>query len=311
MTTAICFALIIAQCFPGSLMAAETSVAGGKVEAITGADGTIDIQINSKPFATFNTSKSLPKPFLLPVRTEAGIVMNRALGDTSDADHPHHKGLWLSIDEVNGQRFWAEKAKIVNTSAKSSTAGDSIVLEVENDWVNSDGTTVELHESTRITIHPNRLLSYNIRLTATDHEVTFDDTKEGLLGFRVAPSMKEKNGGSVVSSDGSRGTKDCWGKTFSWIDYYGTVEGKIVGVTLMDHPGNFRPSRYHVRDYGLFSISPFGEHAYTNGANEAKPHRLAKGESVNLIYGVYFHDGDTTTADVAGTYEKFLKSTQH
>ena len=86
------------------------------------------------------------------------------------------------------------------------------------------------------------------------------------------------------------------------------VDGKTVGVAIMDHPKNFRPSRYHVRDYGLFSISPFGEKAYTNGTSPAAPHHLKKGENLRLRYAMFFHDGDTKTANVAGAWDLFVKS---
>ena len=288
------------------LFADETAA---KVEMKPASDTMLDIQIAGKPFATFNFGHNLPKPFLLPVRTASGTVLNRALDDKLDADHPHHKGLWISIDEVNDQKFWAEKSPIVNVSVKSLNSGsEAATLEVVNEWRRADNQAAVVVENTKITIHANRLLVYDITFTAAADEVVFEDTKEGLLGFRVAPSMKEKNGGKVVSSDGTKGSKDCWGKTFPWIDYYGSVDGRTVGVTLMDHPSNLRPSRYHVRDYGLFSISPFGEKSYTNGAVESKPLHLKKSETFRLRYGVYLHDGDTETANVAGAFEHFLKS---
>jgi Family of unknown function (DUF6807) len=269
----------------------------------------VQISIGGSPFATFNWSGELPKPFLLPVRTASGTVINRGLNDPSDPDHPHHKGLWLSVDEVNGLKYWNEDAPIRSLAVRIIRSDSNPgILETVNQWRHPETDAVQLTETSTISIFANRLLVYDILLTASHREVTFDDTKEGLLGFRVAPSMKEKNGGTITASDGSVGESNCWGKTFDWIDYSGEVDGNPVGVTLMDHPGNLRPSRYHVRSYGLFSINPFGEKAYTKGENEEQPVHLAPGESLRLRYGVYFHDGDLKMANVAATYQEFLKA---
>ncbi|MFN9720031.1 MAG: PmoA family protein [Planctomycetota bacterium] len=268
---------------------------------------TIDITVNGKPFATYHVGDDLPKPFLLPVRTPSGVVANRALGDTTDADHPHHKGMWNAVDEVNKVKFWAEKGPIRNTSVQIISTGSTFgQLKAVNEWRHPESAVPQLTEQAIISFYPNHLIVYDMTLTASHIDVTFEDTKEGLFGFRVAPSMKEKNGGQVISSDGTKSTKECWGKPWNWVDYSGTVDGKTIGVTMMDHPKNFRPSRYHVRDYGLFSISPFGESAYTNGANPAAEVKLFKGESLHLRYGLYVHDGDTESGRVADVWRQFL-----
>ena len=98
------------------------------------------------------------------------------------------------------------------------------------------------------------------------------------------------------------------GKYSNWIDYVGDVEGKVLGVTLMDNPSNFRKSRYHVRNYGLFSISPFGERKYTNGKEKALLLELNPGESVQLKYGLYIHAGETAQSNIPQVYENYLSS---
>ena len=292
-----------------TVVATTTADAAEKV-AIQQDGKTLSITIDDSPFATYNFGEDLPKPFLLPVKSAAGVEINRKLNDASDADHPHHKGLWNAIDEVNEVKFWAEKGPIRNVSVKTlSGDGSTAAFEVVNEWRHPETGVPQLTETAVITIHPSRLLVYDMTLTASHVDVTFEDTKEGLFGFRVAPSMKEKNGGHVVACDGTETKKECWGKAYNWIDYYGDVDGKTVGVAIMDHPKNFRPSRYHVRDYGLFSISPFGEKAYTNGVSESAPYHLKKGDSLRIRYAMYFHDGDTKTANVAGAWDQFLKST--
>lgn len=287
-------------------IAVSDSLAADKV-VLEQQASMLNISINDQPFATYNFGEDLPKPFLLPVRTASGVVINRNLGDESDADHPHHKGLWNAIDEVNEVKFWAEKGPIRNVSVKILTSGgEAGSFEVVNEWRHPETGVPQLTEIAVITIHASRLLVYDMSLKASHVDAVFEDTKEGLFGFRVAPSMKEKNGGHVVACDGTETTKECWGKSFNWIDYYGNVDGKTVGVAIMDHPKNFRPSRYHVRDYGLFSISPFGEKAYTNGANEAAPLHLKKDESLRLRYAMFFHDGDTKTGNVAAAWDQFV-----
>ena len=268
---------------------------------------TIDVKVEGEPFTVFNDSEELPKPFFSPVRGPGGTVLSRAIGQEK-ADHPHHKGIWLAVDEVNGVAFWAERGKIKTTSLKILAAeGDPAKFEMVNEWIAGDGQPV-VTERTVVSIFANRLIAYDVTFDAAHGPVTFEDTKEGLFGFRMVNSMREQEGGRVVNAEGTQGTKECWGRTSAWIDYSGEVEGKTFGVSLFDHPLNPRPSRYHVRDYGLFSISPFGEQSYTNGKNPADPVIVPAGGTYRLRYALYVHSGDAAAADVAGIYRQYLKA---
>ncbi|REJ95457.1 MAG: hypothetical protein DWQ34_06020 [Planctomycetota bacterium] len=222
-------------------------------------------------------------------------------------DHPHHKGIWLSIDEVNGIRFWAEDGVIRNVGVEIlEEQGDPARFRVTNHWLGEDEKPVAI-ETTTISVFANRLLVYDITFAADEKPVTFDDTKEGLFGIRLPNSMREFiSEGPITGADGVVGSAELWGKPAAWIDYVGAVDGHSFGVTLMDHPENFRPSRYHVRDYGLFSINPFGEAAYSRGDEEAKPVTLQPGETLNLRYGLYVHAGGVEEGQVAEAYEQFV-----
>lgn len=287
------------------LIAANSALAQGTVKLEKKGD-TIAVTIGGKDFTTYNVSKDLPKPFFSPVRSADGTIITRGLENPED--HPHHKGIWCSIDEVNGIKFWAEKGKIQNVSADIVAAeGNPAKLRVVNHWLADNGKPV-LIETSDISIFSNRLLAYDMKFTAGDSPVTFEDTKEGMFGIRVANTMREKQGGTIVNAEGAKGMKEAWGQESKWVDYYGTVEGKTFGVAIFDHPKNFRKSRFHVRDYGLFTLSPFGQKSYTNGKLPTDHYTVEPGKSFRLRYGIAIHDGDTAQGKVRDVYEQYLKA---
>lgn len=295
---------IVTVLFGMLITAGTVSVADGAV-LIKQADERLEVTIDGAPFATYHYGANWPKPFFSPVQAADGTVLTRAIENPKD--HPHHKGIWVSVDQVNGVEFWAEKGKIANHSVNVVKAeGDPAIMEVTNHWLGADSVPI-VREVTRISIHVNRLVAYDIRFDALDQQVTFGDTKEGLFGFRMVDELRETEGAKVVNADGKTGTAECWGQTSAWVDYSGTVHGKPFGVAIFDHPLNFRPSRYHVRNYGLFSISPFGEKAYSKGKRPADPVILLPDTSLRLRYALYVHTGDVASGQVAEAYVDYLR----
>ena len=78
--------------------------------------------------------------------------------------------------------------------------------------------------------------------------------------------------------------KETWGKPAEWVDYSGVLDGEKLGVALFDSPESFHhPARWHVRDYGLLAINPFGSSAFDPklrrlvcpGRREVDPHALS------------------------------------
>ena len=263
------------------------------------------ISVDAKPFAVYDTAKTHHRPYFREVRTANGSLLTRPMSPQG-GDHPHHTGVWIAVDKVNEVDFWHLEGRIENTSVEVlESAGSPAILQVNNRWIAPDDTLI-LREHTTISVYDNRLLIYDIRFTAGGKKVTFDDTEEGFFAFRMADSLREEATGRVTNADGLKTAKGCWGKTSPWVDYYGKVQGEEYGAALLDHPSNFRRSRYHVRDYGLFTISPFGESDYTDGVLPAQPVVLATGASLRLRYGLYFHAGETESANVPGVYEQFL-----
>ncbi len=130
-----------------------------------------------------------------------------------------------------------------------------------------------------------------------------------MFGLRVASSMdvksKTNSGGKIVNAEGL--TDDAaWGKRLPWVDYTGPVEGKTVGIAILNHPDSFRyPTTWHVRTYGLFAANPFGWHDF----GQAKPgtYVLPKGESIRFRYRILLHAGDTAGANLPAEFQGYAQ----
>jgi hypothetical protein len=153
-----------------------------------------------------------------------------------------------------------------------------------------------------------RFIDFDVTLKASGGPVKFGDTKEGCMGIRVAGTMKvdaKPTGGHIVNSNGQT-DRDAWGKQAAWVDYYGPVDGRIVGIAAMNHPDSFRhPTYWHVRTYGLFAANPFGWHHFKGSDQYDGSLSLAKGESIKLCYRFLFHSGDHEAGRVAQAYEAY------
>ena len=202
-----------------------------------------------------------------------------------------------------------------------------------------DGDTLVLREKMRIAITPleNRqlLMDYDVELHAPDDKpVVFGDIKDGGLYVRVAGTMKaaehfKKGGakldGEILNSRGNRNT-DAWGKRAEWADFSGLdASGKTVGIAMFDHPDNLRfPTHWHARTYGLLAANRFGTDHFDpkfakprtvscrpNGEecpacnSRGGDYTLRAAETLTLRQRLYFHHGDSETAEVAKRYLEY------
>ncbi|MCL6533110.1 MAG: PmoA family protein [Armatimonadetes bacterium] len=288
----------------------------------TRTEQSVQITYQGKPFTAY-VLQGAPKPYLYPLYGANGKPITRhfpmRVVQGESMDHPHHRSVWFTHGAVNGVDFWGEgagKGKIVPRELVRVESG--LVLSrivARNDWVAPDGKTL-LEETTEIIAYAApeaRWLDYTVSLKAKEEPVRFGDTKEGTFGVRVASSMEvtRGEGGQIVNARGQR-NKDAWGKRAEWCDYTGPVEGEIVGIAIFDHPANFRhPTYWHVRDYGLFAVNPFGIHDF----EPDKPagtgdYLLASGQTLTLRYRLYLHKGRTDEARVAEQFEAYRHAPQ-
>jgi hypothetical protein len=301
-----------------------TGIAGEGV-TVRKADDRVRIEIEGELFGEYHY-RDVSRPFLYPVLGPGGVRMTRnwpmADGVGEDRDHPHHKSLWYAHGAVNGHDFWSESpnaGKTVHVDFLELSSGRELgVIRTSNRLVAKDGTVVCTDERT-LRIHNRseyRMFDFEITVHASHGDVTFGDTKEGTMAVRLAETMRlkpnkanaDKPTGHIVNSEGVRDGAT-WGKRAAWVDYYGPVEGRTMGMAIFDHPGNPRhPTWWHVRDYGLFGANPFGIHDFEKEPAGAGDMRVPAGEAVTFRYRFYIHQGDEQKAEVARHYEEYIQS---
>jgi hypothetical protein len=310
------------------------------------ADRRVDVLVDGKPFTSYAWPEKVSKPILYPIRTARGTIVTRGFPlDTRPGervDHPHHAGYWLTYGDVDGVDFWgnseaippAERAKMgvirqgEIVSAKGGAGrGD---LEVRADWV-MPGGTVALEETTRFSFRADALTRTIDRITtlSSKAKVTFRDTKEGMLGIRVARGLEQPADkpevfsdatgkptavpvldntgvtGLYTSSEGQKGDA-VWGKRARWMALSGHVGDEDVVLLLLDHPKNpGYPTYWHARGYGLFALNPFGPKAYSDGKDKERPYAIEAGQPAVLRYRLAILPGPFSAERAEAAFKAF------
>ncbi len=272
------------------------------------------------------------KPYFWPVIGPTGKSMTRAfpmeLVEGEQQDHPHHRGVWFGHQGVAGSDTWLEAASkklkgekqdefLASLGTISHTAFTEIsadkeqaVIRSNNDYLDSTGKQLMAdHRKMIFSMNDGQLvLDFDITLFGKYGDVELQDMKDAGLNVRVPTSMSLTDGqGQIVNSEGDI-DGDTWSKVATWVDYYGVVDGEELGIAFLNHPSSFRhPTRWHVRDYGLFTANAFGQHSLDESA-ESGTFTLKSGKSIQLRHRIIFHVGDAKTAGVAEAYQAYTAS---
>jgi hypothetical protein len=296
----------------------------------------IDFLAGKELVGRYNVGPTVAKPYMWPLKGPGGTAITRSWPmDPNEAgatkDHPHQKSLWFCHGDVipegielkskpkgvAGVDFWSEggghgiiACTDVGTPKVDKSHGKIVT---KNEWRTADG--VKILDETR-TLHlydfgDTRLFVFDIDLLASVAPLTFGDTKEGSFGVRINDMIREAGGtgkGKLENADSKVNEKNIWGQKSPWCDYSGTLDGKVVGLAILDDPANNPTCCWHSRGYGLMAANPFGrDKSFPAMKGKTDLVKLAKGEHLKLRYGVLIHPGDAKDGKVADYYQRFVK----
>jgi len=278
---------------------------------------SISVSVNGKPFTVLHTGTEARKPYLMPLLTASGKHVTRGFPDEKIAgeptDHPHQRGMWLGYEHLSGSNIWeldpAEPhphmgsikfQKVIETHDGDQSGGFTIAAQ----WLNEDGKPV-IDETLALEFYAtptdSRVFDVDLRLKAVKLS-TFEDARDGLIGFRLAPAFDESRGSKVVNADGVRGADNIEGTHSNWVDWQTDLDGEQAGIAVLNHPTNHRaPTAWRLKSFGLLFANPFAQRFYdktrADGAMSLQP-----GDELHLRYRVLIHPAGT---DIAAAYKEY------
>jgi hypothetical protein len=296
----------------------------------------VDILFNNKLLTAYCYYDSGSKPILFPVNTVDGITVTRGYPFKKIAgertDHPHHTGIWLNYESVNGIDFWNNSTAIPldkknnygtilhQKIIRKKAIGNSASLTVAAKWIRYDNKVLLQEQTTfNFAVKGNDFIIDRITsLTATDTTIIFKDVKDGMLAIRVARELEMPSNeatkfvddkgnvttvvktnnkgvtGMYYSSQGIKGDS-VWSSKGPWVILTGKKEGRDITIGIIDHPSNVGyPAYWHARGYGLFAVNPLGRKVFSQGKEELN-FTLQPGQSVSFKYRIIIHSGNMLT----------------
>ncbi len=195
------------------------------------------------------------RSYLHPVMDPSGTVV---LTEDEPPDHPWQHGIFTGLHRVNGLDFWTEKegqqhfVRLLNGVQEDDHVGWTAL----NRWLAPDGSTVLEEEQTITVYRPDSTRQYRVDfdwlLRAKDKPVHIGRYDYGGFSVRLAFDSRHTHLNSAGQRDGSTANQRS-----SWVDVSRPFNDRVEGITVFDHPDNFRyPSEWRVDAQGLVNPSP-------------------------------------------------------
>ena len=250
-------------------LAATTDGLAAKDGVTVQDDGKrLTVKVGQKPVLVYNQAV-VPSPdpkqayyaksgYIHPVYNPSGQVVT----DDFNPEHAHQHGIMFAWRKTTFEgrltNGWDQKAstgKVEHVelldSASGPVFGTFTVHMRQVDLTAPGGSKPVLDEIWRVRVYnfSNRFL-FDIESTQTcagSAPVVIEELHYGGLMIRGHADWQEHKDFDYVTSEGK--TKLDGNHTRpNWVDIHGPLDGKVTGVTIFDHPGNFRfpqPVRLH------------------------------------------------------------------
>ncbi|MEZ6046364.1 MAG: DUF6807 family protein [Planctomycetaceae bacterium] len=213
----------------------------------------------------YRTGPNLKYPYFYPLN---GLQSGLPLTTESALPYPHHRGLWLGCDPLNGGNYWSdgpiEEGQIRSTQLELTGDVSETSFSFKNscEWVGPNGSQPFTDEREfTISILDEKSWAIDARLVvAANEEIEIKRAKHSFFALRCAPDIAPMYGGTLMNSEGGTGAAGTYEKPAKWCGYHGPRKGNpdlVEGIAILNHPENFDGEcPWFTREYGhLLSLS--------------------------------------------------------
>ena len=270
-------------------------------------DDSIQVRFDNLPVLAYRAASAQKYPYFYPLN---GPVSGLSLSTESALPYPHHRGLWLGCDPLNGGNYWADNGlrsgQILSTELTLDTAqaNDSVVrFQQKCRWHRQDSHPFDDRRSVEISRLDERRTVVDVEFELMAHEdISIRSAKHSFFAMRAAADISPSYGGTLINSNGETGAAGTYGKTADWCGYFGPRRLRpdvTEGIVIMNHPENFGGAcPWFTREYGHLSPSPL------NFLDS--PWTMASGETLKLSYRVVLFAGTPAEAQLPGLFGKWV-----
>ena len=294
----------------GKRRGAESPAAGVRAFA---DGGRLALSVRGRRLLEYVTRGELPSADVRPIFRRGGYIhpvltpSGRAVTDDYPPDHFHHHGIWFAWTktEFEGRApdFWnmgggtgtVEFVSLGDTWGGPVHAG----FRSRHRHVDLSGPApkVVLEETWEVTAYgvgggPRPYFVFDLvsaQECASASPLVLAEYRYGGMGFRGHREWKDKKNAFFLTSEGrDRGNGNA--TRARWCHVGGSVEGRLAGIAILDHPGNFRspqPMRINPDD-PFFNFAP----------TQAGRFEIAPGRPFVSRYRFVVSDGPAEAAEI-------------
>lgn len=269
--------------------------------------GNLFVRYDNQTLLNYRAYQTLKYPYFTPLN---GPVSGLSLTTESALPYPHHRGLWLGCQPLEGGDYWGDTplnvGQIRSADLQLLESGKDGVVRFTDycKWIRDEAESpLEDRRTFKVNLPDKniRLLDCQLTITALK-DISIGRAKHSFFALRCAPDIAPTYGGTLMNSEGAIGAEGTYGKPTRWCSYFGprAFNPQIVeGIAVMDHPKNFGgKSPWLTRDYGHLSPQPF--------LFRKEPFRITKGETLELRYRIVLYAGTPKQANLDAIYEQWI-----